>query len=158
MVVITKHETLKSIHFLRGLNDEEIAKILAMCREATFETGELCQKEGEPVKRLNFIVNGKIGVEFHIPGIAYENKDLILYTLSGGGVFGWSALIEGVPWSTMRVLEATTVWWIDAEALLDLCGTDNHIGYILMRNLSSLIASRLKRNRMATLSAIAAIR
>jgi CRP-like cAMP-binding protein len=158
MVVITRHDTLKSMHFLRGLNDEEIAKISGMCREATFEVGELCQKEGEPVKRVNFIVKGKIGVEFHIPGIAYENKDLILYTLGEGGVFGWSALIEGVPWSTMRVLEPTTVWWVDAAALLDLCETDTHIGYIIMRNLSALIASRLKRNRMATLNAIAAIR
>jgi CRP/FNR family transcriptional regulator, cyclic AMP receptor protein len=158
MVVMMKPETLRNAHFLRGLNEEEIAKISALCKDGTFEAGELCQKEGEPVKRVNFIIKGKIGVEFHLPGLACENRDLVLYTLEDGGVFGWSALIEGVPWSTLRVFETTTVKWIDADALLNLCETDNHIGYILMRNLSSLIASRLRRNRMATLSAIAAIR
>jgi CRP-like cAMP-binding protein len=160
MVVMTKPkpQTLGNIHFLRGLSDEEMCKISALCKEATLEVGELCQKEGEPVKRVNFVIKGKIGVEFHIPGIAQDTKDIILYTLDEGGVFGWSALIEGIPWSTMRVLEPTTVWWVDAEALLNLCDTDTHIGYILMKNLSSLIASRLRRNRMATLNAIAAIR
>jgi CRP-like cAMP-binding protein len=55
-------------------------------------------------------------------------------------------------------LETTTVWSISAQDLLDLCERDNHLGYILMKNLSALVSSRLRRNRMATLNAIAAIR
>jgi CRP-like cAMP-binding protein len=158
MVTMTKLDTLKGMSFLRGLNDEEIAKISTLCKETSFEVDELCQKEGVQVNRVNFIVKGRVGVEFHVPGISQDNKGVILYTMEDGGVFGWSSLIEGIPWSTLRVLEPTTVWWIDAEPLLKLCETNNHLGYILMKNLASLVASKLRRNRMATLNAIAAIR
>jgi CRP/FNR family transcriptional regulator, cyclic AMP receptor protein len=158
MVTMTKNQDLKSIYFLRGLNDEEIAKISPLCREEIMDVGTLCQNEGVPVTRVNFIVKGKIGVEFHVPGFIQSNNDFILYTLDEGGVYGWSALIKDTPWSSMRVLETTTVWSISAQDLLDLCERDNHIGYVLMKNLSALVSSRLRRNRMATLNAIAAIR
>jgi len=158
MVTMTKHQDLKSIYFLRGLTDEEIAKLEPLCKEEILEVGTLCQNEGVPVNRVNFIVKGKVGVEFHVPGIFQHGNDFILYTLDEGGVFGWSALIKDTPWSSMRVIERTTVWWVDAQALLDLCEQNNHLGYVLMKNLCSLVATRLRRNRMATLNAIAAIR
>ncbi len=158
MVTMTKNEQLKSICFLQGLSDSEIDKLAPLCTEETLAAGSLCQNAGLPVTRVNFIVKGKVGVEFHVPGLISNGNDLILYTLGEGGVFGWTALIKDTPWSTMRVLEPTTVWRIDAQALLDLCENDNHIGYILMKNLSALVATRLRRNRTATLNAIAAIR
>jgi hypothetical protein len=42
--------------------------------------------------------------------------------------------------------------------LISLCERDTQIGYILMKNLSILIAVRLKRNRISTLNAIVAIK
>lgn len=158
MLVSTSIEALKTIHFLRGLDDEELGKIADLCREGSFAAGELCQKEGEPAGRINFICKGRLGVEFHMPSIAYGSKDIVLYTLCDGDVFGWSALVQGTPWSTLRALEPTEVLYVRAEDLVNLCESDSHIGYILMKNLASLIASRLRRNRMATLNALVAIK
>ncbi len=158
MLVRSKIEDLKGIRFLKGLNDAELSKIGDLCQETSFEIGELCQKEGAPVNRVNFIVRGKLGVEFNMPSIAYGSKDIILYTLDDGDVFGWTSLIQGTPWSTHRALEHTEVLYINAEDLKELCEQDSHIGYILMKNLASLIASRLRRNRMANLNALVAIK
>jgi CRP-like cAMP-binding protein len=158
MIVRANNEILKTMNFLRGLNDEELTKIGDQCKERSFEAGELCQHEGEPVSNINFIIKGKAGVEFHIPSIAYGSKDIILYTVSTGEIFGWSALIQGTPWSTMRVLEQMDVLYIRASDLMNLCENNYHIGYILMKNLSSLISSRLRRNRIATLNALVAIK
>lgn len=158
MVTRTNNELLKTMHFLRGLNDEELTKIGDLCKERSFEAGELCQHEGEPVSTVNFIVKGKAGVEFHIPSIASGSKDIILYTVSAGEIFGWSALIQGTPWSTMRTLDHMDVLYVQANDLMALCENNCHIGYILMKNLSSLISSRLRRNRIATLNALVAIK
>jgi len=149
---------LKGIYFLHGLTDVELAIIAPLCKEDHLAVGSLCQSVGSLVTKVNFIVKGKIGVEFHVPGVVQSGNDFILYTLDEGGVFGWSALIKDAPWSSMRVLEPTTVWSIEVDELLELCESNCHMGYVIFKNLSSLLSTRLRRNRTATLNAIAAIR
>lgn len=77
MVTMTKHQDLKSIYFLRGLNDEEIAKIEPLCKEEILEVGTLCQNEGVPVNRVNFIVKGKLEWSFMFP--AFSSTAMILF-------------------------------------------------------------------------------
>jgi CRP/FNR family cyclic AMP-dependent transcriptional regulator len=158
MAVIVSNETLKKIHFFRGLRDEELELLAALCDEQKYALGELVQKENEPSTRVNFILEGSVGAVVHMPGISYGNKELIIDTLKPGDAFGWSALIYGAPWSTLRAIEPARVLYANASDLLKLCEDNNHIGYILMKNLATLISSRLKRNRVSTLNAIAAMR
>lgn len=158
MLVATNIEALKTVYFFRGLNEEELGKISDLCKKDLVAPGELCQKEGLPTSRINFIVKGKVGVEFHLPNIAFGNKDIILYTLNEGDVFGWSSLINVTPWSSLRALEPTEVLYIESEDLLSLCENDSHIGYVLMKNLALLISSRFRRTRMATLNTMVAIK
>ena len=79
-------------------------------------------------------------------------------TLSPGELFGWPALIKGTPWSTLKVIDQTEVFYIDADDLISLCESDYHLGYILMKNLAALISSRLRRNRMSILNCIVAMK
>jgi CRP-like cAMP-binding protein len=154
MLVLSKNDTLRTIPFFHGMNDEEISRIAELCHEDSYQPGELCQKAGEPARRINFITKGKVGVEFHLASIAVGSKDIVMYTLNDGDVFGWSALIQSPPWSNLRVLEPTEVLWVDAEELSALCESDTRIGYTVMKIVSHLIASRLRRSR----NAIVAIR
>jgi CRP-like cAMP-binding protein len=158
MLVLNKTEALKVVPFLSKLSGEELTRLGGLCHEGTFQPGELCQKVGEPPQKVNFIIKGKIGVEFHIPNIAYGSKDIVMYTLEKGEVFGWTALIQGVPWSTLRAIEPTEVLSINADDLINLCESENHIGYIIMKGLASLIASRLRRTRMSMLNSMVAIK
>ena len=129
-----------------------------LCKKDTFKPGEICQKEGSPDSRVSFITKGKAGVEFHLPNVASGNRDIILYTLREGDVFGWTSLINSLPWSSLRALEPAEVLYADSEELLHLCEVNTHIGYILMRNLSALIASRFRRTRLATLNTLVSIK
>lgn len=140
------------------MDEGELAQIALICGEQTYGIGELCQKEGQPSSRVNFILEGRAGTVIRIPNVTYCSSEIILDTLHDGDMFGWSALIKGTPWSTLRVLEPTRILYIEAEDLVNLCEKNNHLGYILMKNLASLIASRLRRNRMSTLNAIIAIK
>lgn len=153
-----KNEAIKKIHFFNGLTDGEMGQIAQICGTCSFAVGELCQVEGQSTNKIHLIVKGRVGAVRHIPNVSYCSSEIILDTLHDGDVFGWSALIKGTPWSTLRVLDATEVLYLDANDLLNLCELYNHIGYILMKNLSALIASRLRRNRMSILNAIVAIR
>jgi CRP-like cAMP-binding protein len=158
MAVQTNNEILKKINFFRGLDDSELNMVSTLCKEKTYAAGEICQTEGQSANRVHFILKGKVGAVIHIPNISYSNSEIILDTLGMGDVFGWSALIKGSPWSTLKVLEPTEVVFISSEELISLCENNNHLGYILMKNLAVLISSRLRRNRMSTLNAIVAIK
>ena len=59
--------------------------------------------------------------------------------------------------TALRAIEATKVLSISADDLMALCEKDNHMGYIVMKNLASIISSRLKRHRLALLSAVSGI-
>jgi CRP-like cAMP-binding protein len=158
MIVQNKTEAIKAIRFFRGLTDEELDQIANLCGETSFAEGEICQTEGLASNRVNLILKGRVGTVIRIPNITSIGSEIILDVLRENDMFGWSSLIKGTPWSTLKTLEPVEVMYINAEDLLDLCERNSRIGYIVMRNLSSLIASRLRRNRMSMLNAIVAIK
>ena len=158
MVKHVTNEILKKISLFRGLNEDELEEIAKLCSVRAYEVGELCQSEGQMADQVRFIHKGKLGVEFHIPNIAYGCKDIVLDTLGIGDIFGWSALLKGTPWSSLRAIEPTEAIYINATDLLNLCNSNSRIGYMVMKNLATIITSRLRRNRMATLNAIVAIK
>jgi CRP-like cAMP-binding protein len=158
MLVANDIEALKTVRFFNGLSEEELGNIAELCKKDFFEPGQLCQKEGSPDCRVSFIVKGTAGVEFRLPNTAAGNKEIILYTLREGEAFGWTSLISALPWSSLRALEPTEVLYIDSEELLRLCESNTQIGYVLMRNLSALIASRFRRTRIQTLNTLVSIK
>jgi CRP/FNR family transcriptional regulator, cyclic AMP receptor protein len=158
VVVQNKGEAIKSIHLFRGLDQAELTQVANLCTERSYGVGELCQTEGQSENRVHLILRGRVGSVLRIPNITYCSGEIILDTLHADDVFGWSSLIKDKPWSTLRVIEPLEVLYVNTDDLLKLCENNSHIGYVLMRNLASLVASRLRRNRVSILNAIVAIK
>jgi CRP/FNR family cyclic AMP-dependent transcriptional regulator len=158
MATLIGTDTLKRINLFKGLDDAELGVLSALCKEKTYQVGEICQTEGQSDNLVHIIIKGRVGAVGHIPNISCNASEIILDTLGPGEVFGWSALIRGTPWSTLRVLEPTEIIIFSGEDLINLCEKNNHIGYVMMKNLAMLIAARLRRNRMSTLNAIVAMK
>ncbi len=155
---INKCDAIRKIAFFHDLDETEIAKIADLCHERLYQIGEQCQTEGQSTNNVNVILKGRVGTVVRIPNITYLNSEIILDILREGDLFGWSSLIQSTPWSTLRALDPTEVLSINSSELMNLCENNPHIGYVIMKHLSSLIASRLRRNRMSILNAIVAIR
>jgi CRP-like cAMP-binding protein len=158
MTVVSKAEEMRVVQLFRGMSDAEIAEIAALCKERTYGIGDFAQKEGDNTSEVHFILSGRVGTVVRIPNINYTSSEIMLDTLTAGDAFGWSSLIKGTPWSTLKAIEKTTVMYAKADDLLKLCEENHHIGFLLMKNLASLISSRLRRNRMSTLNALVAIK
>jgi len=158
VVVHDKKQALTKTPFYRGLEDSEFEQVAGYCNEHSFPVGEICQTEGQPTDRVNIILKGRVGAIVRIPNISFMSSEIIIDSLVPGDVFGWSSLIKTTPWSTLRVVEPTDVLYIGTLDLLRLCESNTHIGYIVMKNLATLIASRLRRNRMSILNALVAIK
>ena len=159
MVTQDKVDAIKTIRFFDGLNDQELIELANFCSETSFSEGQICQAEGQAASRIHLILKGRVGSVNPIRNALPPASEMILEVLSAGDIFGWSSLIKGTTsWPAIRALEPVSALYIEARDLLNLCEQNKGIGYIIMRNLSSIIASRLRRYRMSMLNAIVAIK
>jgi CRP-like cAMP-binding protein len=74
-------------------------------------------------------------------------------TIEEWDVFGWSSVTPGVHQRTagaVAVLDGETLA-TDAEQLRQLCEKDHDLGFLVMRRLASVVASRLMETRLQLL-------
>jgi CRP/FNR family cyclic AMP-dependent transcriptional regulator len=158
VVTLNKNPHLRRFSLFQGLDSHELERVGRLCGSRSFAVGEICQSEGRVSDRVHFIVSGKIGALLQVPGDSPGAAQIVVDTLGPGDLFGWSALIKGSAWSTLRVLERTEALYAEADELLALCQADHHLGFILMRNLAALAAQRLRLHRVSILKSIIAIK
>ena len=149
--------SLKKVSLFTGLTESELAEIAKLCQEKSYQAGECCLTIGEKTEAVHFVQKGRVGVETQIPDAPTGRKDVILAALGPGEVFSWSALMGKIPTASVRAIESAKVISIDADTLIALCESNSRIGYVVMKNLASIISSRLKRHRLALLSAVSGI-
>ena len=149
--------SLKKVSLFTGLTEGELAEIAKLCREKLYQAGECCLTIGEKTEAVHIVQKGRVGVETQIPDAPTGRKDVILAALGPGEDFSWSALLGKIPTASVRAIELSNVLSIDADTLIALCENKNRIGYVVMKNLASIISSRLKRHRLALLSAVSGI-
>ena len=156
MVAKSMIEVLKGVNLFNGLTEKDLGEIAKLCHEYSLEAGELCVVEGEKTDYVHFVKKGKVAVELEVANLPYGGK-VIVDTLGEGEVFAWSALVAGILTASVRAVEPTEVLYMNAAELLALCDKKNNIGYVIMKNLTSVISSRLTDSRLQLLNAIATI-
>lgn len=159
MVAQDRVDAIKTIRLFNGLTDQELNEIAEICGEDSFSEGQICQAEGEAVSRIHLILKGRLGSVNPIRNTFPPGCEMILEVFRAGDIFGWSSLVRGTTsWPAIRALEPVTTLYIEASDLSNLCEQNSRIGYVIMSNLSSVIASRLRRYRMSMLNAVAEIK
>jgi len=140
-------EVLKGFDLFAGLSDDELKDIARVATEHVCEKGTLSFAEGGKAENLELVRNGQVAIEFHIRRLSKHAKVTII-VLGPGRVFGWSALVEpGILTASARCVERTQIIKMRATDLIDIFEENNHIGYVVMKNLAATISSRLRRTR-----------
>lgn len=140
-------EVLKGFDLFGGLSDHELGNIAKVATEHVCEKGTLSFAEGGKAENLEFVRNGQVAIEFYVRRLLKHTKVAIM-VLGPGRVFGWSALVEpGILTASARCVERTQIIKMKATDLIDIFEENNHIGYVVMKNLAATISSRLRRTR-----------
>ena len=136
-------EALKDFNLFAALNEAEIAKIAKLCQEHAYEKDAIVFTAGGWATDIYLLKTGKVAIQIELVIYDYEIRATI-YTVGKGETFGWSALVPPHRLTaSARCQEKADVITINGKELLELLQKDNHIGYIVMKNLSALISSRL---------------
>ena len=142
-------ETLKEISIFAGLAEYELEHIAKISHEEVLEEDKRIFAEGALADKLYIVVEGEVAIKITACGI------ITVDTVCDGEVFGWSALTE--PYSLTAAAyttKKTRLIAIAGDVLRDLFGKNNHIGYVVIKELASVISNRLKQSRNSLVGCI----
>jgi signal-transduction protein with cAMP-binding, CBS, and nucleotidyltransferase domain len=146
--------TIKSIPWFLELKPENIERLSGIANMRSFSTGEIIFSEGEQHPNLYVLLEGKVLLESFVPG----HGVLPIFVAESLDVIGWSSLTPVVrqKTSTARVLESAIALSFSAEPLMELCESDCELGFVIMRRLSNIVASRYLNHKLHLLELISA--
>lgn len=129
---------------LPGLTDQYRARLEDLATPVLWVPGEVVFHEGESARRCWLLRRGRVLLSTAVPG----RGDVVIDTLSGGDVLGWSWLRPPQVWHFgARAAEPTEALQIDVAALQEAAERDPAFGYAVARAMSGLLLDRLQATR-----------
>ncbi len=144
--------TIKSIPWFLDLTSENIQRLASLAVIQSYKSDDVIFTEGEKHPYLYILLEGKVSLESLVPG----HGSMPIYVAESLDVIGWSSLTPVVrqKTSTARVLADARLLAFEAEMLMSLCEEDCDLGFIIMRRLANIVASRLLTHRLHLLGII----
>jgi CRP-like cAMP-binding protein len=138
--------TIKTIPWFLELSNKSIGSLSEIAEIRFLNPGDVIFHEGEQHAYLYVILFGKVLLESIIPG----HGSMPVFTAESLDVIGWSSLTPVVrqKTSTARVVEPTKLLSFHAETLIALCESDFELGFIIMRRLANIVATRYLTHRI----------
>ena len=138
-----KKKRLAKYQIAEGLLSDELDDVILCCDVLEFKDGESIIKEHSLSSSLYILEDGKVSVQIEV---SLDDKESLeeIAVLEAGDVFGEIAFLE--EWRRSACVIAIgdiTVLKLDGDRLNWLFERNNHIGYVMMRNLGLILARRL---------------
>ena len=137
---------ISQVGLLRGLSKEQRGQVRSLGRIEQYDTGATIFTEGEEAKKIYLVEEGRVAVE----SLVVRGMRLPISILNPGQAFGWSALVSPYLYTaTITTLSKTQVIAIEQESLSALMRSDLSLGFTIMDNVASIVASRLRNLELA---------
>jgi CRP-like cAMP-binding protein len=147
------YEELRKVPWFQDLEPGDIRKFAEISSLRHFKAGEVFFHEGDKQDYFYIVLNGRVALDMHVP----HHGKVRFYTCEDGDSFGWSSVTPEVRTRTAGAVGvlAGSVIASDTTKLQELCDRDHDIGYLFMRQMTSVIANRLLVTRLQLLDMFA---
>ena len=137
---------LKRVQLFANLDESELEQVASICVKKQADAGELIIKQNTTGKEMYIVAEGSVDVFIQNDG---ETRNLVV--LGKGQVIGELALIDqGHRSASVRATnDGAVLYLIESDKFYTLCTNNNHIGFIVMRNLAVDIAFKLRHRNLA---------
>jgi CRP/FNR family transcriptional regulator, cyclic AMP receptor protein len=140
------YEQLIKIPWFQELEPGDVRKFAEISSLRNFKAGEVFFHEGDKQDFSYVVLTGRVVLDMFVP----NHGKVRFYTCEEWDNFGWSGVTPVVRTRTAGAVGvvAGTVIATDTVKLQALCDQDHDIGYLFMRRMTSVIASRLLVTRL----------
>jgi CRP/FNR family transcriptional regulator, cyclic AMP receptor protein len=136
-------QDLKQFNLFVGLDESELAEIARLCARRTYECGAEVFSPGVPAGDI-FMLEGKNDAVQIEMAVFERGPKTVIHTLQKGEVFGWAALVPPHQrTATARSVDKVTLICLNGKDLTELLDKNDHMGYMVMKNLSGILSTRL---------------
>jgi CRP-like cAMP-binding protein len=140
---------LQTIPWFQKLNPEYFEKLAGISSLIEVDAGEDLFRQGDKQDFLYIILKGRVAIEIAVPGKGRTR----IYTAEPTEMLGWSSVTPVVHQRTasaVTVLPSILVRMSTSE-LHKLCEQNHSFGYLIMRRIANVAASRLLVTRFQLL-------
>jgi CRP-like cAMP-binding protein len=146
-VIGNVREALRRSGVFQGLDDKDLAKIEALCEKKEFPDAALILQEDQKGGQVFILLSGRVNIEVRSPFDQKASQPIA--TLRSGELFGEVSLVDGFLRSAnARAAEKCEVLSMDDGKLRALMDGDPALGYKVMKNLSRILAARIRDTNM----------
>lgn len=130
-----------------GLSDDELGKLLPLCREEVYEAGTIIFSEGAPCHTIYIVESGKVALEINLH-VGRAEETTTIDVITRGGCLCCSGLVDPyILTATGRVLETSEVIALDTAELKNLFQEDPQMARTTINNLAKVVSSRFQHTR-----------
>lgn len=141
-------EVLASHRFFAHMKPEFIQALASCASLKNYKAQAMLGTEGEPSDFFFALLDGRVAIETYQPGL----NRLVLLTIHGGEIVGWSWLFPPYEWVfDARARTPVRTLAFDAQSLREKCEKDSALGFELMKRFSQVMTLRLKATRLQLL-------
>lgn len=135
-------DILKEARVFKEFTTQELQEISAICEKITFKSRERIFEAETPAEYLYIVAEGAVELNFKVTHY-HALKEMTLDRKFKGEAFGWSALTEPYHYTLSAItMQDSELLRIKADNIKRLCAENNHLGYILMKNIAEIIGER----------------
>ena len=137
---------LQTIPMYQELDPEIFNKLVSLSSLCEYDAGEDLFREGDKEDNLYIVLEGRVAIEMFIPG----RGRMRIYTAEPMDIVGWSSITPVVRQRTAsaRAVLPSRLVCMNAAKLYQACAEDHDLGYVMMRRLANVVASRLLTTRL----------
>jgi rubredoxin len=140
-VAHTLIESIPVAEIFSGLNDKQRQKVRNLGHIETYEQNAVICTEDMESRKLYLVEEGQVAVQSELG----KGMRIPIAIVSAGQAFGWSVLVPPHKLTaTVTASSKTKVLAIESEPLSELMNADPSLGLPIMKNIASIVASRLR--------------
>ena len=143
---------LQGVDIFKGLTPDELNAISQLCEDREYQVNQEIFTEGSRGTEIYVLKKGKVRIELCLKG---KTDTATVHRITDGQIFGELALVDKGPRSATAKCESRSeVIAISRDRLSELFGENNHIGYVVLKNLATVLAIRLRRANLQLVASI----
>jgi CRP-like cAMP-binding protein len=151
---MTYEGVLRQADIFHGLSFEHIAKVAEICTERQYGVADIIFEEKSTCDELFIIARGEVEILIDPAWVSGQpgtpSRPTTIATLRRGQCFGEIALVDqGIRSASARSAHPeTSLIVIPREKLMHLCESDPQFGFLLMHNLATDLALKIRNSGM----------
>ncbi len=136
---------LNEVRIFKGLKKNEMSEVAKIYKKTMYADEAQILKAGDNATELFIVSSGKVKLKFTI-ALLNEPIDLSIDMMKKGDFFGWSSFAEPYKYTASAyAIGETELIQFQADDMKKLCDASDHIGHILMNNITTIVSERFSR-------------